>query len=480
MFSLFQKKFYKSINTFTIISIIGMNQSAFAWKNHTLITEYSLKDTHIYDDKNMVKVETLEDFLSQTSNLIPNLLTDVENWTIGRTHIYPFTYPETPKEFKFNALPNDPNIVEKFLQAIRVNPTVKIPLFLQILPGDIVKNPDDLLKMDDVIIPSILADIGDYTFIKVSKGDYLNPLKVLASASDEPDYGFDINLFDDNPKNYKENYQFGNQPFGNANFSFSSQAPFHMGFYHQSSLVYNLAPYIKKTYAEYRIKLFQELSIMAFKKGHPYWGYRFLGWSLHYAQDLTQPFHNAPIPGYSTTDLIGLDILDKLEGTFCKTHTKMFDAINVITNRHLILEKLIYDELLLAKKNNLLHSPIIISLQNISNDNNYGQVDDNYIRNTISQEAAYESKPTYGSYIFWKINKDISSIIGRSFPYKYTFDPKYIYNNSFDAINILDQEPESAQIKMQEAANRLMSHAGSHTRKMVQYVMQMSNNPNSF
>lgn len=480
MFCFFQKIIFKLFNILVIFNITTISQNSFAWKNHTLITEYALKDAHYFDEKELIKAEKIEEFLAQTAYLIPSVLSNIENWAIDRSRNYPFIYPETPTELKFNSLPNDPKIVEKFLNAIRVNPTVKLPLFLQILPGDNIKNPSDLLKIEDVIIPSIAGEVGDYTFIKVTNADYLSPTKVLATASDEPDYGLDINLFDDNLKDYKENYHFGNQPFGNANFSFSSQAPFHMGFYHQSSLIYKAAPYIKKTYAEYRIKLFQELSVMAFQNGHPYWGYRFLGWSLHYVQDLTQPFHNAPIPGYSTTDLIGLDILDKLEGTFYKTHTKMFDAINIITNRHLILEKLIYDEIVFARKNNTYQSSILLALEDQSNDNNYLQVDENYVRNTITQEASYETKPTFGSYIFWRINKDISSIIGQSFPYKYVFDAKYIYNNSFDAMDILNQEAEMNRKKMQNAANKLMLHAGSHTRKMVKYTIQLSNHSNNF
>lgn len=248
-----------------------------------------------------------------------------------------------------------------------------------------------------------------------------------------------------------------------------------MGFYHESSLVYKLAPYIKKTFAEHRIKLFQELSKMAFRSGHPYWGLRFLGWSLHYVQDLTQPFHNAPIPGYSTADLIGLNILDKLEGTFYKTNNKMFDAINIITNRHFILEKLIYEETGLARENNDYYSLVANFIQNSSHDNSYPKIDDNYIRDVISKEASAYTKPTYGSYVFWRVNKDASAVIGRSFPYEYTFDPRYIYNDSFNAILLLNQEPEKKRNKMYEVVNTLMTNVGSHTRNMVRYVFALSN-----
>lgn len=450
-------------------------QKAYAWKNHSLITEISLKNSNIINEKNLVQAESIEDFLYKTSNLIPDVLSNVENWTISRTQKYNFTYPKTPSELKFNASKEDPQILQKFLYAIRINPTVKLSLFLQLLPADSLGNSDTLLRNNDVIISPILNDVGDYKFIKVSNGQYINPLQVIATASDEPDYGHDINLFADNIKDFIVNFGFGNQPFGNANFSFSSQAPFHMGFYHESPIVYKLAPYIKQTYAEHRIKLYQELSIMAFKSGHPYWGLRFLGWSLHYIQDLTQPFHNAPIPGYSTTDLIGLNILDKLEGAFCKKNNKMNDAINIITNRHLILEKLVYEELVNARINNQYQSLIINFLQNQSHDNSYPIVNENDVRDVISKEASYYTKPTYGSLIFWRVNKDTSAIIRRSFPENYTNDPKYIFNDSFQAIQILEQQTDKIKEKMHDNVNTLMANAGSHTRNTVRSIFERSN-----
>ena len=78
-------------------------QKAYAWKNHSLITEISLKNSNIINEKNLVQAESIEDFLSNTSNLIPDVLSNVENWTISRTQKYNFTYPKTPSELKFNA-----------------------------------------------------------------------------------------------------------------------------------------------------------------------------------------------------------------------------------------------------------------------------------------------------------------------------------------------------------------------------------------
>lgn len=51
--------------------------------------------------------------------------------------------------------------------------------------------------------------------------------------------------------------------------------------------------------APYRAALYAKLAEGAFMTGHPYWGYRFLAWAIHYAQDVTQPWHTVYLPGFS-------------------------------------------------------------------------------------------------------------------------------------------------------------------------------------
>jgi hypothetical protein len=54
-----------------------------------------------------------------------------------------------------------------------------------------------------------------------------------------------------------------------------------------------------KGIAPYRAGLYAYLSEGAFRTGHPYWGYRFLAWSIHYLQDVTQPWHTVFLPNVS-------------------------------------------------------------------------------------------------------------------------------------------------------------------------------------
>lgn len=49
---------------------------------------------------------------------------------------------------------------------------------------------------------------------------------------------------------------------------------------------------------------FVDMSRQAFKKGDEYWGYRFLARALHYLEDLSMPYHNAPGPFFDTLKAI--------------------------------------------------------------------------------------------------------------------------------------------------------------------------------
>jgi hypothetical protein len=123
------------------------------------------------------------------------------------------------------------------------------------------------------------------------------------------------------------------QPFGNPNLDYGSQAPFHMGFYHESWIVYLFAPFLNETYPEYRIHLFKSLSEFAFSHGQDYWGWRFMGWGLHYMGDLSMPYHTAALPGYTTLQMLWVNILSMLGFP-----TPQANAVQLSSNRHVALE----------------------------------------------------------------------------------------------------------------------------------------------
>ncbi len=80
--------------------------------------------------------------------------------------------------------------------------------------------------------------------------------------------------------------------------------------------------------------MYKALSEYAFRTGHDYWGWRFMGWGMHYVGDMSQPYHATLQPGVSTASSIWTNTKDVLGFPQAKT-----DAIQLLSNRHFVIEK---------------------------------------------------------------------------------------------------------------------------------------------
>lgn len=122
-------------------------------------------------------------------------------------------------------------------------------------------------------------------------------IDILSTYSSEPDWGADHNLFDDDqyPELWTNDTPFVSQKNGDG-----SSGLRHMYFPGKFIWVHPIRsfqiPFRPLGEAPFRAKLFFELSQKFFEHKLPYWGYRFLGWSFHYIQDLFQPFHSNQSP----------------------------------------------------------------------------------------------------------------------------------------------------------------------------------------
>jgi len=288
------KSFYPKI-----VLLIGLSftlsNAAQAWSDHPIMSKAALQAMPQWQTIDSVTAKSLQTFLMETEDELSLFLEWHEQW--ARTNLP--NYLPRPDDLAFYAGFGDIGLVERFLQAIRLNPNSRIPMYLYLMPDEL---PEGRPVADWAQITTLPRLKGDYapTYVLLREGETVHPLSVLASANNEPDYGFDLGLFEDNQTEYGKIYGFGKQPFGNPNLPYSSQAPFHMSFFHESWIVYALAPFMNNTFLDYRVSLFKELSVFAFKNGQDYWGWRFLGWSMHYASDATMPYHSKPLPGYST------------------------------------------------------------------------------------------------------------------------------------------------------------------------------------
>ena len=154
--------------------------------------------------------------------------------------------------------------VANFISALHLNPDVAFPFKL---PGE---KPGDLVATGDV----------------------------LQSYVNEPDWGMDVNVCVAYPDFCDKEYEF----MGAFTPGLASQGFRHMywpgGYLKLINRHIPIPVHVNKPLGEApdRCQLFFNLSLDAAQAGHPYWAARFLAWSLHYAQDLTQPFHAAQLP----------------------------------------------------------------------------------------------------------------------------------------------------------------------------------------
>lgn len=119
---------------------------------------------------------------------------------------------------------------------------------------------------------------------KSSEGDSVSAaVETIAFSSLEADAGMDqdLDVSDD------QKYMGGTK-------GPSSQGFRHM-YYRRFSPAEPLAtfhfPFREMGEAPRRARIFFDLAVQAKKAGHLFWAYRFLGWGVHYVQDLGQPYH---------------------------------------------------------------------------------------------------------------------------------------------------------------------------------------------
>jgi len=376
-----------------------------------------------------VRAESLESFLRSEKNGLQKLLTVEEGW--ARKNLP--DYAPRPDELAFKADLSPADIRAEFLRAIRVNPDVSLPLFIQPPPKGSC-GQKQTLKYKDISIVKDDVTWNKIIFCALKEGEAVAPIDVIAAAANEPDQGLDIRLWQDSGTEFGLIYGFGRQSFGNPKLAYDTSAPFHMAFYYESEIINLLAPRIKRTYPEYRVYLYQALARFAFKTGHPYWGYRFMGWGLHYVQDLTQPYHATALPKENIFYLFWVNLMNELG-----FHKAMDDLIQLVSNRHLSFEVFQRDAIRRAYENHEENNPVLLALSQTKNDSSHKPFDNETIRTVLSREASAKADALAEAVVKWMPSHLVKDPA-------YNFDPavreEYVYDdllkNNKDAIPPLE------------------------------------------
>lgn len=435
-----------------LLFIITFNYtlSAWAWSEHPMLVHPALKSFVKWENLEPVQAKSLQTFLLEVEKELEVFLAEQEAWSRANLP----NYAPRPDFLAFKATGNPNDILQRFYYAIRVNPNVKIPLYLHLLPNDDpglrpVADPKDLTTLSDI------SSMMNTVYVWLTEGELISALDVLSTANDEPDYGFDLGLFEDNNTDYGKLYGFGTQSFGNPNLEYSSQAPFHMGFYHEAGILYKAGPFLKRTWLDYRINLYKALSEFAFAQNQPYWGWRFMGWGMHYMGDVSMPYHSKPLPGVSVIRMIWINLKAMLG--FPKSRD---NAVQLVSNRHTVYEEFQVQVLRKAHIENNWDHPFLVALMNPKE---FIAYDDNFIYEVASKEAVNKSVA---------IDKALVKYMPRSLVTDPTVEANDAPETKRIAEVILEEKGQEAVDQMTLAIAERMESYAMHVRSFMLAILE--------
>jgi hypothetical protein len=371
--------------------LLMLNHTALAWENHAMLTkmvldQWSKNDASAALRLNQpIKTETLESFLRATKTTLPGKLAEIEYWAV---HHEPGYRPQ-PKMLAYQPFHRDclMNLVMCFQKALRVNPDVPLSLFIYDPEHDYSRKPG-YAEMTSVnqMMPAYLPatfNVKDYT--KIPADNLVKMADVIATASMQPDFGLDTFLYENNAGWFGKIYGFGTQPMGDPSLPLHSQMLFHMSAMYEDPRILSIAERLNENYPEYRAFLYLSLSRFAAETQHPYWSAVFLGWGLHYIQDLTQPYHTRLSYGLNP---------DRVLQAFAEmaNHNQLpfLELQTIQENRHIILENLAEVIISSSDENDAYRKIILDAMANTENDNDILLCDLNsfYLREQISADPS--------------------------------------------------------------------------------------------
>jgi hypothetical protein len=300
-----------------------------AWTQHALGTWQALQVLPDARQEPPVRVESLEQFLRTQGTALELILREEEQW--ARANVRNYAPRPEVLAYRFDPKAEAPEWRRRFMAAVRINPSLPLTPFLQLqpLPSVLSANARMEIPVREVVAPGAEAAAAGHRLVALREGEAVPVIDVIASASDEPDYGMDLGLWADSGTEAGRLYGLGKPPWSALQLAQGEQALFHRGFYHESSWVYALVEGANRSLLESRMHLWQTLARHARVTGHAYWSWRFAGWAMHYAQELTQPYRARLLPGVSPLQLVSWRFMNAvgasraLEQAFAQSNQRM-------------------------------------------------------------------------------------------------------------------------------------------------------------
>ena len=440
-----------------LVLLLGLvTTQVLAWENHTLASYRAFERMpEVANAANLI-AEPLEAFLKDEENTLEALLASQEAWALANLE----NYPKRPAALAFqaDAARSDERRRKAFLMALRVAPNSRFALYFQPDPWSTASAS----PLPNGVVSTLVAPTGQgHRYLALKPGEPVSALAVLASACDEPNAGLDIYLWEDSPSTWGKAYGLGQQPGGNAVQEEASQAPWHRDFMHESSLVYLAVPALKRTFVLLRSQQFATLSALAFRTGHAYWGWRFAGLSLHYLQDLTQPYHASLAPGISSPRLLGAYALASVG-----LPAKKYALEALLSKRQQQLEQYL-TESLLRNASNRQEGALEKALHSTAMDKSYPDWSERYLREVVSLQASNAATR-------------VAQALLASMPSAYAADPNLDFGTRDPSYSLLDERGlrnTLERARLDSVVAELLENFAAHSRNALRGILRVSDPP---
>lgn len=422
---------------------------AHAWSHHAWGTWLSLSvmpDARSADAA--VRAEPLERFLIEQGTALEAVLQQEEQWARSKVRNYP-ARPEV-LAYRFDPHADPAELRRRFLMALRVHPATPLPLHVQVLPlpaSQTAYAARPSMSWSEVSLHKEEPPLPR-RHVAVKEGEWVSLLDVIATATDEPDDGMDSGLWTDSGTEHGRVYGFGRQPLSERYGKYGDESPLHMGFFHESASTYATANGLRRTYPDYRMHLWQTLARYALVNGHPYWGWRFAGWAMHYAQDLTQPYHTRYMPARGALGVAWMNVLDMAGVSDSRQQVSQ-----VVANRQHLLDLYQQQSMLLPLQKGEMNHPNLKPFMSVTSDAGRMALPEYGLRDIVALQAHRHAD-------------EIDAWVTASFPARWVNDPHA--NLSKEATGAMYQQMQSksppALEGLDQKLRELSQHFGTATR----------------
>lgn len=349
-----------------------------AWSNHSLGTWLALADLPELRQAEPVQVERLEDFLAAEAVALQQVLDEQE----ARAREELPDYPARPDSLRWTA-DGSGDRRRAFLMALRVSPEIRLAYFVQALPG-LELPAAKVLPAQDVLVFRKLSLWNEWRFLAVEPGERVSPVRCSPARRTSRTTGTTSTSSRTTPARSARSTASAPSPsvMRVSNTRLRRRSTSATTTSRRSSIrPRRSSPAPTRSCAcasTWRWRGWRS-------SGHPYWGYRFLGWALHYVQDLTQPYHAKALPGENTATLMWTAIQAALGDTSGKEA-----AIERVATRHTEVEKYQADWLRRLLREGRNDDPLLRAYADTSDDDRYPPFGPGYLQDVVAQES-YEA-----------------------------------------------------------------------------------------